>query len=119
MAAKFKFLLLYFISWVIFFDLLRLVFLVYHLDKTKQLDFSTIISSFLYGLRMDMSVAAYVLVPVCLFVLLSLFIHFFRRLIIYKAYTFVILLLIALISFFDLEIYKQWGFRIDASPLKF
>src|SRR5688572_15799245 len=119
MAAKFKFLLLYFISWVIFFDLLRLVFLVYHLDKTKQLDFSTIISSFWYGLRMDMSVAAYVLVPVCLFVLLSLFIHFFRRLIIYKAYTFVILLLIALISFFDLEIYKQWGFRIDASPLKF
>jgi phosphoglycerol transferase MdoB-like AlkP superfamily enzyme len=119
MAAKFKFLLLYFISWVIFFDLLRLVFLVYHLDKTKQLDFSTIISSFWYGLRMDMSVAAYVLVPVCLFVLLSLFIHFFRRLIIYKAYTFIILLLIALISFFDLEIYKQWGFRIDASPLKF
>ena len=119
MAAKFKFLLLYFISWVIFFDLLRIVFLAYHLGKTKQLGFGTIISSFWYGMRMDMSVAAYVLVPVCLFVLLSLFIHFFRRLIIYKAYTFVILLLIALISFFDLEIYKQWGFRIDASPLKF
>lgn len=119
MAAKFKFLLLYFISWVIFFDLLRIVFLAYHVDKTKNLGFNTIISSFWYGLRMDMSVAAYVLVPVCLFVLLSLFIHFFRRLMIYKAYTFVILLLIALISFFDLEIYKHWGFRIDASPLKF
>jgi len=119
MAAKFKFLLFYFISWIIFFDLLRIVFLAYHLDKTKNLDFSTIISSFWYGLRMDLSVAAYILVPVCLFVLLSLFSHFFRRLIIYKSYTFVILLLIALISFFDLEIYKQWGFRIDASPLKF
>lgn len=119
MAAKFKFLLLYFISWVIFFDLVRIVFLAYHLDKTKNLGFSTIISSFWYGLRMDMSVAAYILVPVCLFVLLSLFIHFFRRLIIYKTYTFVILLLIALISFFDLEIYNHWGFRIDASPLKF
>jgi len=119
MAAKFKFLLLYFISWVIFFDLLRIVFLAYHLDKTKNLGFSTVISSFWYGLRMDMSVAAYILVPVCLFVLLSLFIHFFRRLIIYKIYTFVVLLLIALISFFDLEIYNHWGFRIDASPLKF
>ena len=119
MIEKFKFLLIYFFSWVIFFDLLRLVFLFYHFDKTRQLSFSTIISSFWYGLRMDMSVAAYILVPVGLFVWLSLFIHFFRRLVIYKIYTFIILLLIALISFFDLEIYSQWGFRIDSTPLKF
>lgn len=119
MAAKFKFLLIYFLSWVIFFDLLRIIFLIYHFNKTKQLSFTTILSSFWYGLRMDMSVAAYILAPVCLFVLLSLFIHFFRRLIIYKVYTFVTLLLVALVSFFDLEIYSQWGFRIDATPLKF
>ena len=119
MVAKFKFLLLYFLSWVIFFDLMRMVFLFYHFDKTKNLSFTTIISSFWYGLRMDLSVAAYIIAPVCLFVLLSLFIHFFRRLLIYKIYTFIILLLVALISFFDLEIYNQWGFRIDATPLKF
>jgi phosphoglycerol transferase MdoB-like AlkP superfamily enzyme len=119
MTAKFKFLLIYFFSWVIFFDLLRLVFMLYHFDKTKTLSFGTILSSFWHGLRMDMSVAAYILAPVCVFVLLSLFIHFFRRLLIYRVYTFVILLLVALISFFDLEIYKQWGFRIDATPLKF
>ncbi|MGZ8539864.1 MAG: LTA synthase family protein [Chitinophagaceae bacterium] len=119
MAAKFKFLLIYFLSWVVFFDLLRIVFLFYHFDKTKHLPFTTILSSFWYGFRMDMSVAAYILAPVCLFVLLSLVIHFFRRLFIYKAYTFVVLLMIALVSFFDLEIYNQWGFRIDATPLKF
>ncbi len=119
MAAKFKFLLLFFLSWVIFFDLMRVVFLFYHFDKTTNLSFKTIISSFWYGLRMDLSVAAYIIVPVCLFVLLSLFIHFFRRLLIYKIYTFIILLLVALISFIDLEIYNQWGFRIDATPLKF
>jgi phosphoglycerol transferase MdoB-like AlkP superfamily enzyme len=119
MAAKFKFLLIYFLSWVVFFDLLRIVFLIYHFDKTKHLSFNTILSSFWYGFRMDISVAAYIIAPVCLFVLLSLFIHFFRRLFIYKAYTFIVLLLIALISFFDLEIYNQWGFRIDSTPLKF
>jgi len=119
MAAKFKFLLIYFLSWVIFFDLMRIVFLFYHFDKTKNLSFNTVISSFWYGLRMDLSVAAYIIAPVCLFVLLSLFIHFFRRLLIYRIYTFIILLLVALISFFDLEIYNQWGFRIDATPLKF
>lgn len=119
MIAKFKFLLVYFLSWVIFFDLMRIVFLVYHFDKTQHLSFTTIISGFWYGLRMDLSVAAYIIAPVCLFALLSLFFHFFRRLVIYKAYTFIVLLLVALISFFDLEIYNNWGFRIDATPLKF
>ena len=119
MIAKFKFLLVYFLSWVIFFDLMRIVFLVYHFDKTQHLSFTTIISGFWYGLRMDLSVAAYIIAPVCLFALLSLFFYFFRRLVIYKAYTFIVLLLVALISFFDLEIYNNWGFRIDATPLKF
>src|SRR5689334_15596343 len=98
MAAKLKFLFLYFISWIVFFDLMRLVFLLYHWEKTSALSASTIFRTFLYGLRMDCSVAAYILVPVCLFVLLSLFIHFFRRLVIYKVYTFIVLLLVALIS---------------------
>ncbi len=119
MIAKFKFLLVYFLSWVIFFDLLRIVFLVYHSDKAARLSFFTIVSSFWFGLRMDLSVAAYILVPVCFFVLLSIFFHFFRRLVVYKLYTFIVLLLVALISFFDLEIYNNWGFRIDAMPLKF
>lgn len=119
MAAKFKFLLIYFLSWIIFFDLMRIVFFFYHFGKTKNLSFNTILSSFWYGLRMDMSVAAYIIAPVCLFVLLSLFIHFFKRLLIYRIYTLIVLLLVALLSFFDLEIYSQWGFRIDATPLKF
>lgn len=119
MAAKFKFLLLYFISWVIFFDLMRVVFLIYHFDKAKQLSFSTVMATFWYGLRMDVSVAAYIIAPVCLFVLLSLFIHFFKRLTIYKVYTFIVLFFTATISLCDLELYTAWGFRIDATPLKF
>lgn len=119
MASKFKFLLLYFISWVLLFELMRGVFMLYHLDKTSQLSFGTILSAMWYGLRMDLSVAAYILAPVCLFVLLSLLIPFFGRSLIYRIYTFLVLLLIFLISFADLEIYAQWGFRIDTTPLKF
>ncbi|HTD93974.1 MAG TPA: sulfatase-like hydrolase/transferase [Chitinophagaceae bacterium] len=119
MAAKFKFLLLYFLSWVIFFDLMRLIFLVYHSGKASSLSVSTWLLTFWYGLRMDASVAAYITLPVCLFVLLSLFIHFFRRLLIYRIYTFFVLLLVAIISLCDLEIYSAWGFRIDITPLRF
>lgn len=119
MGSKFKFLLLYFLSWIVFFDLLRLLFLLYHLDKTRELSFSTILNTFWYGLRMDMSLAAYILASVCLFVLLSLIIPFFRRRIIYRIYTFLILFIILLTAVADLEIYNAWGFRIDATPLQF
>lgn len=119
MGSKFKFLLIYFTTWVIVFELMRIAFLVYHIDKTSQLSIGTIASAMWYGLRMDLSVAAYILAPVCFFVLISLLIPIFNRAVLYRIYTFIILLLVFLISFTDLEIYGQWGFRIDATPLKF
>lgn len=119
MLQKFRFLLFYFLSWIIFFDLMRIAFLLYHFDKTKHLSFSTIISAFWYGLRMDMSMVSYIILPVCLFVLLALIIPFFRKKIIYNIYTGLILFLVLLISICDLEIYNEWGFRIDATPLRF
>jgi phosphoglycerol transferase MdoB-like AlkP superfamily enzyme len=119
MASKFKFLILYFISWVVFFDGLRLLFLLYHSSKTKELPFSTAAATFWHGLRMDLSMAAYILLPVALFVLISLFVPFFRRPLIYRIYTGVILFFVLLIAICDLEIYNAWGFRIDATPLMF
>ena len=119
MAAKFKFILLYFLSWVIFFDLMRLVFFLYHFGKTKHLPFRTILGSFCYGTKMDLAVAAYITAPICLFVLLSLGIRFFKRLPVYKIYTIVVLLLVSVICLADLEIYSSWGVRLDTTPLRF
>src|SRR5687767_6908167 len=119
MAAKFKFLILYFLSWVLFFDCLRLLFLIYHSSKTKELPFSTVAATFWYGLRMDLSMAAYILLPVVLFVLVSLVVPFFGRSLIYKIYTGIVLFFILLVSICDLEIYNAWGFRLDATPLMF
>lgn len=119
MKAKLKFLAIYYLSWILFFDIMRLVFMLYHHDRSTGLSWSTLAASFWYGLRMDLSAAAYIVAPVFLFVLLSLFIHFFRRLTIYKIYTFTILLIVALISLADLELYNAWGFRIDTTPLRF
>jgi len=119
MLSRLKFLLGYFLSWIIIFELFRLLFLLYHIDATRQLSFFTVLGTFFYGLRMDLSTAAYVTLPVCVFVLVSLLIPFFRRATIYKVYTAIILCLIVLIVVADLEVYKQWAFRIDATPLKY
>ena len=119
MASKFKFLLLYYTGWVVFFELMRVLFLVYHHDKAADLPAATLLATIWYGLRMDLSVAAYILIPVCIFVLLSLFIHFFRRLLIYRIYTVLVLLLVSIISLTDMELYAAWGFRIDGTVLTF
>lgn len=119
MYAKLKFLFFYYLSWLIFFEGLRLVFVLYHLPHTEGIPFSSMLGSFWYGLRMDLSVAAYILAPVCLFVILSLFLRFFQHLLIYRIYTLLVLLLVCLISLADLEVYNAWGFRMDAGPLRF
>lgn len=119
MRTKLKFLLAYFLGWMALFAGFRLILLVYDFEKAGDIAVSTLLLTFWYGARMDASMASYILVPVCLFVVLSLWIGFFRKLLIYKIYTYIILFLIALLSLFDLEIFKQWGFRIDATPLTF
>lgn len=119
MATKLKFLLFYFLTWVVLFELLRIVFLAYHWSDTHHLSFSTALGTLGYGVRMDLSMAAYILFPVCLFVLFSLLIPFFRKRIVYKVYSCIILFLVLLVALCDLEIYSAWGFRIDVTPLLF
>lgn len=114
-----RFVLIYLMSWVIFFQLSRAVFMVYHSASTKQLSFATGFNTFLYGLRMDLSIAAYIALPVSIFVVLSLFISFFSKAILYKLYTALILLFALLIVAADLELYSHWNFRIDTTPLKY
>lgn len=111
--------MVYLLTWVLLFELFRLVFLLYHLDSASQLSVSTALLTFIYGLRMDLSTAAYITLPVCLFVLTSLFIAFFRKRAIYVVYTAIVLLIIVFIVTADLEVYKQWAFRMDATPLKY
>jgi phosphoglycerol transferase MdoB-like AlkP superfamily enzyme len=119
MLRRLLFLLFYWAIWIVFFQLARGVFLVYHLAQTRQLPLETSLLSFLYGLRMDLSMATYILAPACLCVLLSVFIPFFQRPIIFKVYSYLILFVVLLIVVADLEIYEAWGTRLDATPLKY
>jgi phosphoglycerol transferase MdoB-like AlkP superfamily enzyme len=119
MASRFKFLVLYLLAWVGLFEILRLAFLGYHFSRAKEIGFSTAMAACWHGLRMDLSMASYILLPVCLFVLLSLVVPFFGKPLIYRVYTYLVLFLVVLLAMADLEVYNAWGFRIDATPLMF
>src|SRR5438270_7309952 len=119
MQVRLKFLFVYYFFWILLFELSRIVFLIFNHSESAHLPFSVMALSMLYGLRMDVSMATYILIPVCLFVVAGIFIPFFRRTILYNIYTYVWLFFVLLVVTADLELYRSWRFRIDATPLRY
>ncbi|MEO6683095.1 MAG: sulfatase-like hydrolase/transferase [Ginsengibacter sp.] len=109
--------LLYFLFWLLFFFASRTVFLMYESSLSATLNAGEILQTFYYGLRMDVSFAAYICIfPFFLFLIKSIFIRFPDRKII-KIYTNFLIVLLSFLVIADLELYKNWGFRMDATPL--
>jgi phosphoglycerol transferase MdoB-like AlkP superfamily enzyme len=119
MVRRLKFILLQLLAWIAFFELARIIFLLYHHKQTSQLSFKTILLTFVYGFRMDLSMACYLIVLPFLFVLLSVFVPFFRKRLLYKIYSGFVLFFFLLIILSDLEIYQEWGYRLDSTVLQY
>ena len=119
MKNRFAFQPRYFLFWLLFFGLSRVLFLGYQHSATAKLTWPTILSTFGYGLRLDASAAAYVcIVPFVLFIVGSLL----PRLPLQKmlsGYSLGIGLVLALLITADLELYRAWGFRLDDTPLQY
>ena len=119
MLRKILFLLIYLFSWVIFFEIARVYFLISTSAYAKEVSASLKLQSLWHGLKMDLSMAAYLTILVCLFVLAAVFIPFFRRRTMYFIYTGVILFILIFITIADAESFKAWGTRLDYTPIKF
>jgi len=119
MLKKIFFLLIYIFAWVIFFEIARVFFLLSTIDYAKETPSSFVLQSLWYGLKMDLSMAAYLAALVCVLVIISLFIPFLRKKWIYLIYTGIILFILLLLIITDTESYKAWGTRLDSTPLKF
>lgn len=119
MLKKVLFILIYLFAWVVFFELARVFFIISAIKFSAQVPANVIFQSLWYGLKMDLSMAAYLTVPVCLFVLLSIFSRFFQTKWVYIFYTGIILFFQLFLIIADAEIFKAWGSRIDFTPLKY
>ncbi|RYY83874.1 MAG: hypothetical protein EOO15_20540, partial [Chitinophagaceae bacterium] len=119
MPARLRILLLYFLSWTLFFEAARIFFLVAQWKLLQSLSVSSFFGTLWYGARMDLSMAAYLTLPVSVFLLLSLVLPFFRRAIAFQLYTLLLLLPVLLLVVCDIEAFRQWGFRLDATLLKY
>ncbi len=113
------FILKYWLWWILFFIGARIVFLLGNFGQVSAQELKLTSGSLFYGLRMDMSMAAYIVLPVVILVILSIFFKPFRNGLVYKIYTAVLLFFILLIVVADIGLFRAWGSRLDATPLKY
>ncbi|TDE15521.1 LTA synthase family protein [Dyadobacter psychrotolerans] len=118
MRKRLIFIALYGFIWTVLFQFFRIIFLTYHYKKSIELPASYLAESAWHGLRMDVSFAGYILV------LPTLFIGFtWKRWDWYKKfitiYTGFVAFVIVFLTIADLELFRAWGFRIDATSLHY
>ena len=119
MLKKILFLLIYLFTWVVFFEVARVFFLLSTMQYAKETASSLVLQSLWFGLKMDLSMAAYLTALVCVFVIAALFIPFFKKKHVYIIYTGLILFIQVLLIITDAESFKAWGTRVDSTPLKY
>ena len=119
MLKRIYFLLIYFFTWVVFFEIARFFFIVSCWKYASKEPIDLVIQSFWYGLRMDISMAAYLCIIICLLVFGSIFFPFFRTARVYHIYTALILFIQLVLVVTDVEIFKAWGNRVDFTVFKY
>ncbi|WP_460611699.1 LTA synthase family protein [Hymenobacter seoulensis] len=120
MRSRFAFQPRYFLFWLVYFVATKLLFVLYHWSQTSTLSGRTVLRIFGYGLRLDASAAAYLSVlPFLLFIIGSLAPARFPMERLIRFVTAVMGVVVAAGTVADLELYRAWGFRLDATPLQY
>lgn len=117
MRDKLFFLLKYYLFWIIFALAAKIIFLLYQLPETATLAASDYFQVFWKGLRMDFSFGGYIMMLSCVILALGVFIpaRWLRR--VFSALTLLLLVICSLVVVGDLELFKNWGYHMDATPL--
>ncbi len=109
----------YFLFWLTYFLMSKLIFLLYNFDLTSSLTFAEILGIFRHGLKMDFSMVGYLmLIPG---ILISFSFLFNPKVLggIFKFYTLFLLLIITFINLLDLGLYPHWGTRVGVSAFDY
>ncbi|MCH8316888.1 MAG: sulfatase-like hydrolase/transferase, partial [Bacteroidetes bacterium] len=119
MKKRLFFLITYFLFWVIYFVITKIVFLLYHYRLSAELDLGTILLILVNGLKLDLSFTAYISVIPFFIISLSYYLpdSFTKYSITF--YTIIILILVSVLTVIDLGLYTYWEYRLDATPLMY
>lgn len=117
MLRRILFLLQYYLFFLLFFIAQKPLFMWFQSDKLEGVTFTDWLRVMCYGLPLDFSTAAYVSVLPALIIAFSIWIRpaIVQRII--NIYSIFIGVIVCLIFAADVELYRFWDFRIDATSL--
>lgn len=108
----------YFLFWIIFFFLERLIFLIYFSERISYLGITEITSTFWHALRLDISMAAYISAIPAIFYIILLFLPAVRfPKIIAKTYVLFFVLVFSIVGISNMNLYREWGSKINFRAL--
>ncbi|MCX6258854.1 MAG: LTA synthase family protein [Bacteroidia bacterium] len=117
MKQYLKIFIISFLFWLVYFIFARLLFLCYELPQSGQYNLFTLLLTEYHGLRLDLSVTGYIMVIPTLLLAASQFFNRRYLKIILSVYTIFILIILTIVIVADLELYRNWGYRMDNTPL--
>ncbi|MFO7829289.1 MAG: sulfatase-like hydrolase/transferase [Bacteroidales bacterium] len=117
MKQRLKFFITYALFWLILFIAARLFFLLYQHSFSFDISIKEWLLTFIYGLRLDISTIGYILGLTGLILMVTFFLSGTIIHKILKPFILIVWIICSVIIVVDLELYRNWGFRMDATPL--
>ena len=109
----------YFLFWMIFCWIARLIFLFYNYHLSFSLHGRDWILTFLHGTRMDASITGYLTFFTAIIFIFSTFFGGKTLSAIMSVYSMFFLVVSSILVVSDMELYRHWGFRLDSTPLSY
>ncbi len=104
---------------LVFFIVGRLSFIIYHHTEIFENPLSEVLAVFTNAMRLDLSTCSYLMgIPVVFYFLVSLTRWGFLNHLI-KSYFILMIILISAITSFELELYSEWGTKMNYKALKY
>lgn len=117
MVRRLSFFGFYGLFWLCFFILSRTYFLAFTAKSLGSIGIVDIFNVFRHGLMMDLSAVAYIMVIPGILLTISMIINGKFIIPAIRFYSFFLIVIIGLLVVSDAELYKFWGFRLDATPI--
>lgn len=106
--------LLYFAFWLLMSFIDRFIFLISFPDKINLSNIKDVLSIYLHAWSLDFSMASYIcVIPFLGFLALNFSNNEVLKRKLLKSYTFIVILFFQIISFANINIYREWGDKIS------
>lgn len=119
MKTRFIFLLKYYLFWVVLSVVAKVIFLLYQWQDTMTLTGSDVWHIFSGGLQLDFSLGGYIMMLSALILACSAWLNARVVRMAFSVLTMVCLVFFAVVATVDLELFKNWGYHIDTTPLMY